>query len=684
MAPKLKHSNLLTFISRANSLYSAGAELLKTFILFVFLFCFSFCTSNAVAQFTDEFDRTTLFERMGVEGKPLVEFTRLAQDSNNDDNWNKEGAGLAVLNHPPFWRTWWAFGFYVSVFLGLILLVRRGELKKLHLRRELELEYINAEKLSELDTERNKFFSNISHEFRTPLTLILGPLDRYIGKVKDEGHLQELTLIRRNARRLQTLINQLLSLSKLESGRMKLRARPENIAKLCRVFVQSFQSIADSRGITLEYESDAEEHIVYIDTLKIEKVANNLLSNAFKFTEKGGKIMVSISVSSISPDTTPGIEIKVKDTGIGIRKEKIPFIFNRFYQVDAEQMKTYLGTGIGLALTKELVELHHGTITVDSEPGLGTTFTVFLQSGKEHLSEDEILLITGKGPEIEEELFDDDYVFIQDVVSQPETTEKAQNSNHPLLLIVEDNDDMRSYIKSYLVDSYSIIEAANGKEGAEKAIEEIPDLIISDLMMPIVDGSEMTSRLKNDERTSHIPIILLTAKASTESRLEGLESGADDFLTKPFDAKELQVRIKNLILQRGKLRKLLSQHIGDAKETRLISASSCEAMTKMDEQFLEKATTIIHGHLSDSEFNVEKFAMEMAMSRVQLHRKLKALADQSASDFMRRLRMKKAVELLREGELNVTQVGFEVGIPNQSYFAKTFKEIYGVTPSEFV
>ena len=277
----------------------------------------------------------------------------------------------------------------------------------------------------------------------------------------------------------------------------------------------------------------------------------------------------------------------------------------------------------------------------------------------------------------------DDYVFVQDVVGKVHLKDQPINSNLPLLLIVEDNDDMRAYIKSYLVEDYNIIEAANGKIGAEKAIEQIPDLIISDLMMPVVDGSEMTSLLKNDERTSHIPIIMLTAKASIESKLEGLESGADDFLTKPFDAKELQVRIKNLIVQRGKLRKLLSQHVGDFRETRLIKESSGRAMTKMDEQFLEKATVLIHEHISDSEFTVEKFSSEMAMSRVQLHRKLKALADQSCSDFMRRLRLKRAAELLKEGELNITQIGFEVGMSNQSYFSKAFKELYGVTPSEY-
>ena len=252
-----------------------------------------------------------------------------------------------------------------------------------------------------------------------------------------------------------------------------------------------------------------------------------------------------------------------------------------------------------------------------------------------------------------------------------------------MILIVEDNDDMRAYIKSYLVDSYNIIEAANGKEGAEQAIENIPDLIVSDLMMPKLDGNAMTKMLKTDERTSHIPIILLTAQASIESKLEGLETGADDFLTKPFDADELLIRIKNLIEQRRKLRVLLSQYIGDATQTRLIQKSSGKIITKLDELFIEKTTSIVQQHMSSQELDVEMLAREMAMSRMQLHRKLKSLTDNSASDLIRNIRLMKAAELLKEGELNVTQISYEIGILNISNFAKTFKQKYGVTPSEY-
>lgn len=617
-------------------------------------------------------------------------YTFWVKASNNDGYWNEDGASLIVIIHPPFWRTWWAYVIYVLTFFGLLYLVRRNEIKKINLRQELEIKQVHTDQLEELNIEKNKFFSNISHEFRTPLTLILGPLDRFIGKLKTEEEKQELNLVRRNARRLQTLINQLLSLSKLESGKMKLRAQSENIVKLTKLFLQSFHSMAHDKGIKLEFESDSEEYMICVDTLKFEKVVNNLLSNAFKFTERGGKLKLSIrnaereSDKSSVENSRNGINILFSDTGIGIQKEDLPHVFDRFYQVDEQQMKTNLGTGIGLSLTKELIELHHGTITVDSEAGMGTTFTIFLPTGKDHLSEDEIIETTNGASEMDDELLNDDYLFVQDAVSKTELKTDLLCVHHlPLLLIVEDNDDMRSYIKSYLVNSYQILEASNGKEGAEIAIEQLPDLIVSDLMMPIMDGNEMTQQLKNDERTSHIPIILLTAKSSSASKLEGLETGADDFLTKPFDAEELLVRIKNLIEGRRKLRALLSQHIGDVAQTRIIKDSSGKAMSKLDQQFLEKAKNLIDEHMANPDFSVEMLAQEMAMSRVQLHRKLKSLTDNSASDLMRNLRLKRAAELLKEGELNVTQVSYEVGISSLSYFAKAFKEQYGVTPSEY-
>jgi len=606
-------------------------------------------------------------------------YTFKVKASNNNGYWNEEGASIALVIHPPIWKTWWAYLIYAIIFFSLFYILRRNKLKRLHLKRDLEIEQIQTEKLIEIDKEKTNFFANVSHEFRTPLTLILGPLDKVISVLKDDKHKQELGIVHRNAKRLQTLINQLLSLSKLESGKMKLKAKEENIVQLVKVYVQSFESLARQKQLELIFDSSLENYPLMVDRLKVEKIMNNLLSNAFKFTEKGGKIKVSIS------SETGGIQIKVSDTGIGIKEEDLKQIFNRFYQVDSGHSRGYEGTGIGLALTKELVELHHGIIKVESEVDLGTTIIIFLPAGIEHLNKEEIL--SNGSPDNEEDvgLLVDDYIYGNIPLSDnsPEVTTEQTENILPLVLIVEDNSDMRAYIKDYLEPFYQIIEAENGEDGFNKATEHIPDLIITDLMMPVMDGNELTGKLKTDQRTSHIPVIMLTAKASMESKLEGLETGADDFLTKPFDAQELVIRIRNLIIQRQKLRILLRQQIDDADHVRTIWEHPRIGLSKLDEQFLKKVVNIIESQIANPDFSVEMFAGEMAMSRMHLHRKLTGLIDHSPNNFIRDLRLKKAAELLKEGELNVTQVTYEVGISSLSYFAKAFKEKYGVSPSDY-
>ncbi|MCK5208679.1 MAG: response regulator, partial [Cyclobacteriaceae bacterium] len=354
-----------------------------------------------------------------------------------------------------------------------------------------------------------------------------------------------------------------------------------------------------------------------------------------------------------------------------------------FYQVDEQQLKTNLGTGIGLALTKELIELHHGTITVESEPGIGTTFTVFLPMGKDHLSEEEKIEHGKDGSDTEDDLLNDDYLFMQDVVTKTALrTDVPDDSNLPLLLIVEDNEDMRTYIKSYLIDSYNIIEATNGKDGAEKAIEHIPDLIVSDLMMPFVDGNEMTVQLKTDERTSHIPIILLTAKASKESKLEGLETGADDFLTKPFDADELLIRIKNLLNQRKRLREIFGKKLSFSVSPNLSELKDI-GITSMDEHFLRKAYETAEKEMSDPEFGVLSFSSQMGLSRMQLHRKLKALTDQSATKFINIIRLNKAAVLLKSQSSTAAEIAYDTGFNSPTYFSSCFKEHFGKTPLEY-
>ncbi len=602
--------------------------------------------------------------------------------SNNDGYWSEDGAQVVVVIFPPFWKTTWAYLLYIALFITVLWLVRLYEVNRLKLKQNLEINEIKSEKLKELDKEKSKFFSNISHEFRTPLTLILGPLERITRNLDDGQEKEELNLVQRNARRLQTLINQLLSISKLESGKMKLRAGPENIVALTSLLVQSFHSMAQYTGISLVFESENEEQMVFLDKMKYEKICINILSNAFKFTNRGGEIKVTIRLVNANPEE---VEIRFVDSGIGIPEDELPFVFDRFYQVDKAQLQDNLGTGIGLSLTKELVELHHGQIAAESESGSGTTFAIRLALGQGHLSADEIIDSTLFVNSNRDYFANENYLFDPSIsttiaeLASDETTDDGR----PIVLIVDDNDDMRTYIRSYLSSIYRIVEARNGKDGRERALVHIPDLIVSDLMMPLVNGNEMTEQLKNDARTSHIPIILLTAKASRESKLEGLETGADDFLTKPFDADELLVRIKNLIGQRRKLREILAKHIGEPGQTRLIRESSGKMMTKVDEGFIEKATAVIWQQMSNPELNVEMFASELAMSRMQLHRKLTSLTGSSPSDLIRDLRLKRAAELLKEGALNVTEVSYEIGISSLSNFAKIFKKKYGETPSEY-
>jgi len=613
--------------------------------------------------------------------------------------WSEEIEYAFYIN-PPWWYTWWAYTLYSFIFLALLYSWRRYDLKRQRLKLDLETEQVQSEKLAELDKMKSRFFANISHEFRTPLTLILGPLQNIRSKINDIQIKKDMDIMDRNARRLQTLINQLLNLSKLESGKMKLRAHEENLVSLVRLFIQSFESYAAQRNIQLEFNSEKNEILAFVDREKIEKILNNLLSNAFKFTGEGGRIEVVItplpaplkggdSVHSLTMGPAGGkspleggfrgVEIKVSDTGSGIPHEKLPHIFERFYQADDSYSKDLEGSGIGLALTKELVDVHYGDIKVDSVIGKGTTFTIILPLGKSHLEQDEIVEVrktvdSGTFPDIPDSVVHEDE---QKIPGKATDTELMDNSI-PVILIVEDNADLRAYIRSFLDSDYQVIEAEDGQIGIDKATETVPDLIISDVMMPKMDGYQLCDKIKSDVRTSHIPVILLTARASLESKLEGLETGADDFITKPFDHQELIIRTKNLIEQRNKLKELFSK--GSKPE----GYTQIPAMPGIEQKFLDKTSKTVENNMSDPEFSVENFAKEMAMSRVQLHRKLRALIGQAPSEFIRTLRLNKAAELLMQNKGNVSEIAYDVGFNNPTYFSSCFSKQFGLPPKEFL
>ncbi|RKY90160.1 MAG: hypothetical protein DRQ01_09625, partial [Ignavibacteriae bacterium] len=535
-------------------------------------------------------------------------------------------------------------------------------------RHQLELEHEHSKKLEEVDQIKSRFFANISHEFRTPLTLILGPSENIIAETSKGEIKKKAGIIKKNANRLLALINQLMDLSKLEAGRLKLETTCSNIVTFAKGVAMSFESLAERKDIMLKVKSVNDNIELYFDNEKMEKVFTNLLSNAFKFTPEGGKVTISL----IETDNN-SVEIKIKDTGIGIPEEELPKLFDRFYQVDSSHTRERGGTGLGLALTKELVELHQGSIKVESEEKKWTEITVTLPLGKEHLLPEEI--VEGDEPPDEKKiLVDEEETSTSELFKNP--FREDFDKDKTFLLVVEDNADVREYIKESLVDEYYVEEAANGEQGLRKAEKIIPDLIISDIMMPKMDGNEMTRRLKSDERTSHIPIILLTGKAEQESNLEGLETGADAYLTKPFDTKELQIRVKNLIDLRRKLQqkfsrgKIVAMKLGDKK------------LSSLDEQFIKRALAVVEDHISEEEFSIEDFGKEVGMSRRQIHRKLKALTGKSASHYIRSVKLYKAKEMIGKHEATISEIAYSLGFSSAAYFTRCFKEEYGYPPSE--
>lgn len=562
-----------------------------------------------------------------------------------------------------------------------------------------------VERLKELQILRDRFFANISHEFRTPLTLIFGPTDQILEESPNDRITKQANIIRQNAVRLLGLINQLLELSKLESGKLKLEAAKSNIVPFINGVVHLFDSIAEQKNVNLKVTSNKKKITVYFNEDKLMKIISNLLFNALKYTLDGGEIRVSVNEIN-NPDKDGILEIKVKDNGIGISEEELPKLFDRFYRVDQSYTKDRQGTGIGLALTKELVELHHGIINVESrleDPGSGnpadrpartgwTEFTIRLKLGRDHLRDDEILqadeyaddksVLLKKMHEHMEIIETDPSLFservhtrefIKDAVIEKADEEKL------IILVVEDNAQVRNFIRDAIGEEFKIDEASDGEQGISEAQKIIPDLIISDIMMPGMDGNELTRILKNDEKTSHIPVILLTAKSGQESRLEGLETGADDYLTKPFDAKELRIRIKNLIKIRRSLQEKYSR--GDFIP---LNRGEEKKLSGIEEQFMSKVMKVIENHLSEEEFSVEQFGEELGMGRVQIYRKLKALTSLSPGKFIATKRLVTARRMIIEKKGSISEIAYSVGFGSPTYFTRCFKEEFGCLPSDLL
>ena len=580
---------------------------------------------------------------------------------------------------PPLWLTWWAYLIYGFILLILIRWYRGFLIKREKINADLRIKEVEVSKMQELDHMKSRFFANISHEFRTPLTLIQGPIEELRNQFQGnaEGSIQLFQTVKRNAQRLQDLINQILDISKLETGKVKLKVSEGNLHQFARTIIQSFLSLAESKKIKYVYDLPETSDLVFFDSDKLEKILTNLISNAIKFTAEGGEIRVSLQyVNSSTKDNPSHVIIVVADTGKGIPREKLDIVFDRFSQVGDSNSREVEGTGLGLALTKEMVELYRGKISVDSQEGKGSTFTVKLPVSNNYFTDEERAThptYQEIKPEQIEPVHDQQELEYIDVEGDPF---QATNENKPVILIVEDNADLRNYLSRNLEKNYRTLKAINGTIGLDIAVKSIPDLIISDLMMPEMDGMEMSKQLKTDERTNHIPIIMLTAKADQDSKLAGLETGADDYMIKPFDARELQVRVKNLIQQRKKLR--------DRYKKEFLTDLEGHEIPAPEDDFMVRVLNCIKEHMTESEFNVEQLGKELGYSRQQLYRKILALTDHTPNEFIRNIRLKMASKMFHEGHRNITRVLYSVGFNTPAYFAQCFREVYGINPSEYI
>lgn len=602
-----------------------------------------------------EESRTATFTNL-----PSGDYTLLVKGSNNDGVWNERGIALPIQVLPHWSATWWAFAIYTVLFLLLLYWIRNYEMKRIQLKNDLELEHKEIDTLKVLDQLKSRFFANISHEFRTPLTLIRGNAEKLMAELPTNTYRKEVEMIDEQAKSLLKLINELLDISKLEAGKMFLCNSQQNIVLFLKNLFFSVESFADSKKIQLNFISDEENIQAFFDADKMEKISMNLIYNALKFTPENGEI--TLTVRKIENN----ISICICDTGIGISEEDLPNIFNRFYQADNSDTRQYEGTGIGLALAKELIELHEGNIKVYRNKELsgleGTTFLIEIPIG-------EVTSINPSESPLE---------MIETVEKSnfaTNTNVKSLNFNQKVILLVEDNVPIRTFIKNQLEKKYKIIEAENGSIGIELSKQFIPDVIISDVMMPVMDGISMVAELRKDEKTCHIPVIMLTGKATLEDKLIGLETGIAAYLTKPFSVKELQLIVSNLIQQREELRKKY--------QNQLITSPIDLEITSVDQKFLDKLIQHINESIENPNLSVDQLADQMCLSSSQLNRKLQALINQAPGQLIRNIRLQKAADLIKQNAGNLAEICFQTGFNDPTYFSKAFKQQFGCSPSSY-
>ncbi|KOP38296.1 hybrid sensor histidine kinase/response regulator [Flavobacterium sp. WLB] len=612
-------------------------------------------TKNAEANFAIQNPGTYVFEVRGA---------------NNDGVWNKTPATLTVVVNPAPWRSIWAFLLYgIIIGLGLYGLIWIMK-SKARLKQKLELEYLETKRIEENNRAKLDFFTNISHEFRTPLTLILGPLQQILADYNGTNEMyKKLLVIEGSANHLLSLINRLMDFRKLENDQVTLESANGNIVKFTKEIFLSFIEYAKDGGYDYTFETSDEEISVYFDRYKLERVFYNLISNAFRYTPKGGTINIKINHDH------ENLFIAVEDSGVGISEEHIDKIFDLFFEVPTHNQvqKNYnKGTGIGLSIVKNIVKLHKGTIDVTNKTSGGVIFKVTLPLGREHLLDSEII------PDFK---ISDDIAQYTAQLEPSETIENEDiedlivNEEKQTILLVEDHKVLRKFMKNLLKKDYNIIEAENGKIAFEKALKFVPNLIISDVIMPEMVGTELCSKIKENLKTSHIPVILLTSRSSLVYKFEGLESGADDYISKPFNLMEFRLRVKNLLNSTERLKLKFSSE--DSFIPSEITVSS------LDEELLKKAFKIVEDNISNEQFDIPFFCSELGVSRTMLFLKVKAWTNFTPNEFIHEIRLKRAAQLLEQNKLNVSEISYKVGFNNPKYFSKCFQKRYGETPSQY-
>ena len=631
---------------------------------------------------------------------PKGEYVLRVRSTNSDGVWVDNERILDIVILPSFWETPIAYVLYILFILIIILVAVYILFTIYRLKHEVSVE----QQISDI---KLRFFTNISHELRTPLTLIAGPVEQVLKNDKLPADAREqLVVVERNTSRMLRLVNQILDFRKIQNKKMKMQVQRVDIVPFVRKVMDNFEAVAEEHRIDFLFQTEKEHLYLWVDADKLEKIVFNLLSNAFKYTPNGKMITMFIREDENT------VSIGVQDQGIGIAENKKKSLFVRFENLVDKNLFNQASTGIGLSLVKELVEMHKATISVDSRLGEGSCFKVDFLKGKEHYDKEaEFILEDTEAPVRMGQVVDIANSSIQSETLIPDDSEKIEavyeedaakeENSKELMLLVEDNQELREFLRSIFSPMYRVVEAADGREGANKALKYLPDIIISDVMMPEKDGIEMTRELRADMTTSHIPIILLTAKTTIESKLEGLEYGADDYITKPFSATYLQARVENLLMQRKKLQSfyrdsLMHIHISAGQEDAPVATDVPSAeedtsetvpatleMSPNDRKFMDKLVELMEQNMDNGELVVDDLVRELAVSRSVFFKKLKTLTGLAPIEFIKEMRIKRATQLIETGEFNMTQISYMVGINDPRYFSKCFKAQVGMTPTEY-